>query len=40
MLALMAGRNGGEAVTYVKNGEVERVVISQERALDPTEPVC
>jgi len=40
MLALMAGRNGGKALAYVKNGEVRRILLARERSLAPTEPVC
>jgi len=37
MLALMAGRNGGKALTHVRNGEVE---CSVHYVLGPAEPVC
>lgn len=40
MLALMAGRNGGDALAHVKEGEVECLVVSEERILNPAEPVC
>ena len=39
MLALMAGRNGGKALAYVNNGEVEFPLVSGKFIVDPAEPV-
>lgn len=40
LLALMAGRNGGMALAHVKEGEVECLVLPEERILNPAKPVC
>ena len=39
MLALMAGRNGGEALVHVRNGEVEYPVLPREWTIASAEPV-